>query len=81
MEKLKLLSRISIILCGVFLSFEGILFACFTYLKARGGSTSKQTELFLKTFPVISSIVGNICGIFAFAFVALIIKIFLANRQ
>ena len=81
MEKLKTLSQISIILCGVFLSIEGILFACFIYLKARGDGLSKQAELFLKTFPITSSIVGNICGIFAFSFVALIIKIFFSNRK
>lgn len=81
MEKLKLLSKICVILFGIFLSIEGVLFAWFTYLKARGGNMSKQSDLFLKTFPVTSSIVGNICGIFAIAFVVTCIKMFFTNRQ
>ncbi len=81
MEKLKPLSKICITLFGIFLSIEGALFGCFTYLKAQGGDMSKQSHLFLKTFPVTSSIVGNICGIFAIAFVATCIRIFFFNRQ
>lgn len=81
MEKLKLLSKICITLFGIFLSIEGALFGCFTYLKARGDNMSKQSELFLKTFPVTSSIVGNICGIFAIAFVVTCIRMLVFNRQ
>ena len=81
MEKLKLLSKVCVTLFGIFLSIEGVLFGCFTYLKARGGEMSKQSEIFLKAFPITSSVVGNICGIFVIAFVVICARIFLLNRN
>lgn len=79
MEKLKLLAKICVILLGIFLSIEGVLFGCFTYLKVQGEEMSKQSEIFLKTFPITSSVVGNICGIFAIALVVICVRIFLLD--
>lgn len=81
MEKLKLLSKVCVILVGIFLSMESALFGYFIHLKVRGGEMSKQSEIFFKTFPITSSVIGNICGIFVIAFVVLCIRMFFLNRQ
>lgn len=44
MEKIKLLSKLCVALLGIFLSIEGMLFACFIYLKMSGEDLCKLPQ-------------------------------------